>query len=67
MFFLHGELIEESVTLLFLGTLTEEGGSGRSQVGGIPALSVVVGRVLLMRLAILMIIIQLLSIQQSLM
>lgn len=61
MFFLHSELDEGVGTRLVRGVLAVAGGSGRSQVGGIPALRGVKGEDLLMRLASLMIIIQLLQ------
>lgn len=61
MLFLHGELYEGRSTRRVRGTLTEVGGSGRSQVGGIPALRGVKGADLLIRFASLMIIIQLLQ------
>lgn len=61
VFFLHCELHEGASTRRVGGDLTEVGGSGRSQVGGTPALRGVKGADLLIRFASLMIIIQLLQ------
>lgn len=56
MFFFGGLLNEKGITRRVRGDFLVDGGSGRSQVGGMPALTGVKGRVRLMVLDSLMVI-----------